>query len=251
MEMEKINDNTIRVLLETDDLTERGITVLDLLGSHKEIETFFYSILEEVDVDHEFRENDAVTFQLLPNRNGLELFISKVDAKDEEKMNFDENEEIEKGEETDGSDVVDLTFLDPNKKIPEDVRKKITSSLSKLTPKKKAISDDGDGVSGYLKNHDVKQKHYVIAFADFEDFIQAAKVLKNEELASNLYLLDGRYYLDVVFFVDQTNGQQIEDTLSLLAEFGEKISLSYAILHERGKCLMASSALELARYYFK
>ncbi|KRM06522.1 adaptor protein [Liquorilactobacillus ghanensis DSM 18630] len=250
MEMEKINDNTIRVLLETDDLTERGITVLDLLGNHKEIENFFYSILEEVDVDHEFRENDAVTFQLLPNRNGLELFISKVSAKDEEKMNFD-NEGEQQSDDLGDSDVVDLTFLDPNKKIPEDVRKKIASSLSKLTPKEKTVSDDGDGVSGYLKDKDIKRKHYVIAFAEFEDFIQAAKVLKNRELGSNLYLLDGRLYLDIIFFVDQTNNQEIEDTLSLLAEFGKRVSLSYAILQERGKRLMTSSALELARYYFK
>ena len=46
MEMEKINDNTIRVLLENEDLTERGITVLDLLGNQSEIESFFFSIMD-------------------------------------------------------------------------------------------------------------------------------------------------------------------------------------------------------------
>ena len=35
MEMEKVNENTIRVLLGTEDLTDRGITVLDLLGNQK------------------------------------------------------------------------------------------------------------------------------------------------------------------------------------------------------------------------
>lgn len=58
MEMEKVNENTIRVLLGTEDLTDRGITVLDLLGNQKEIENFFFSILEEVDKDHEFRDKD-------------------------------------------------------------------------------------------------------------------------------------------------------------------------------------------------
>lgn len=77
MEMERINEDTIRVVIGNDDLNERGIRVLDLLGNHKQIESFFYSILEEVDVDHQFQDNDAVTFQVLPNRNGLELFISK------------------------------------------------------------------------------------------------------------------------------------------------------------------------------
>ena len=99
MEMEKINDNTIRVLLETDDLTERGITVLDLLGNRKEIESFFYSILDEVDIDNEFRENDAVTFQLLPNRNGLELFISKVNPKDLEDYDYDDDQDDSKDDD--------------------------------------------------------------------------------------------------------------------------------------------------------
>lgn len=85
MEMERINENTIRVLIGNDDLDKRGITVLDLLGNHKQIESFFYSILEEVDKDHQFQNNDAVTFQVLPNQNGLELFISKdVDMSDED-----------------------------------------------------------------------------------------------------------------------------------------------------------------------
>ena len=45
MEMEHINENTIRVIIENEDLAERGITFLDLLGNHREIESFFYSIL--------------------------------------------------------------------------------------------------------------------------------------------------------------------------------------------------------------
>lgn len=50
MEMEHINENTIRVLIGHEDLEERGVSFLDLLGNHKEIENFFYSILEEVDI---------------------------------------------------------------------------------------------------------------------------------------------------------------------------------------------------------
>lgn len=41
MEMEKINDNTIRVLLENEDLTERGITVLDCLAIKVKLKASF------------------------------------------------------------------------------------------------------------------------------------------------------------------------------------------------------------------
>ena len=70
MEMERINEDTIRVVVTNDDLAERSISVIDLLGNQEEIERFFYNILEEVDVEHDFENNEAVTFQVLPNRNG-------------------------------------------------------------------------------------------------------------------------------------------------------------------------------------
>lgn len=41
MEMKRINENTIRVLLNNEDLNERGITVLDLLNHNQQIEDFF------------------------------------------------------------------------------------------------------------------------------------------------------------------------------------------------------------------
>lgn len=41
MEMERINDNTIRVMIENTDLKERGISVMELLGDHDKIESFF------------------------------------------------------------------------------------------------------------------------------------------------------------------------------------------------------------------
>ena len=77
MEMERINEDTIRVVVTNDDLAERSISVIDLLGNQEEIERFFYNILEEVDVEHDFENNEAVTFQVLPNRNGLELLSTQ------------------------------------------------------------------------------------------------------------------------------------------------------------------------------
>ena len=94
MEMEHINKNTIRVLINNDDLSARGITILDLLGDHQQIEDFFYSILREVDTDHQFQNNDSVTFQVMPTQNGLELFISKSDPNDPDSDQAANNKQI-------------------------------------------------------------------------------------------------------------------------------------------------------------
>lgn len=99
MEMEHINENTIRVTIENEDLAARGITFLDLLGNQKEIENFFYSILEEVDVADEFEGSDAVTFQVMPKGDSLELLISKNLFNEEvQQMDFTQLEGDEIGE---------------------------------------------------------------------------------------------------------------------------------------------------------
>lgn len=269
MEMEKINDNTIRVLLETDDLTERGITVLDLLGSRKEIESFFYSILDEVDIDNEFRENDAVTFQLLPNRNGLELFISKINPKeldeysdDQDKDDLDDSKNLDTDEDNgteeeekprNFTDDVRFTFLEPDGSEGRDVTELLHQGLLNGIEKNKQKNsgNDEDGISEYLNDKNLERKHYVVEFNDFEDFVDLAKVLRVENVATNLYLLGNKYFLDLIFFVDQMSGSQVKDILALTVEYGKRVNLSPDILEERGRCIFRSSALELSRYYFK
>lgn len=80
LQVDRINQNTLRVRMDAAELKKRGITMLDLLGNKADIQKFFYSILEEVDKDHLFAGTDAVTFQVMPNGNGLELLISKVNG---------------------------------------------------------------------------------------------------------------------------------------------------------------------------
>ena len=77
MEIEHINEDTIRVKIDNEDLLERGVTFLDLLGNQQQIEQFFHSILDEVDIDDSFKDSDALTFQVMPKNNGMELFITK------------------------------------------------------------------------------------------------------------------------------------------------------------------------------
>ena len=72
MEMEHINENTIRVMIGHEDLEERGVSFLDLLGNHREIENFFYSILEEVDIED----------QLYKDRRSHCLVLEELDRVD-------------------------------------------------------------------------------------------------------------------------------------------------------------------------
>ena len=82
MQVDHINKNTIRVKIGKQELANRGLKVLDLLGDKNKIQHFFYSILDEIDMDHSFSQDAPVTFQVMPNNGGLDLLITKVTAKD-------------------------------------------------------------------------------------------------------------------------------------------------------------------------
>ncbi|PTM22493.1 adaptor protein MecA [Lactobacillus sp. PFC-70] len=243
MEMERINENTIRVVIGNDDLSERGITVLDLLGNHKQIESFFYSILEEVDVDHQFQDNDAVTFQVLPNRNGLELFISK---------NVDPDAPVD-DEQADAS--VDADHPDQvSDQIKEHLlgkdgrRKNVFSAMAEAS-RRNAASESND-VADYLNDDGQPTVSQVVRLHAFEDMISLARVLHLDSAASNLYQYNGDYYLELIFFTNETSREAIKDDMSVAYEYADRSKVAPDVLAEHGKLVMEHSALELTRFYF-
>ncbi len=222
MEMERINENTIRVLIGNDDLDKRGITVLDLLGNHKQIESFFYSILEEVDKDHQFQNNDAVTFQVLPNQNGLELFISKdVDMSDEDEP---------------------LLGSGDGRGKHDQVSKYINEHRVDDKPQNDKKTNDEFG-------H--QKRTVILEFDDLNDFIELSKALRLENGTSDLFLYEGRYFLKLQLFSNDPVDMIVSDEVAIANEYGKKTTVTEDVLNEYGQQIMENSALELSRYYFK
>jgi len=242
MEMERINEDTIRVLIGNDDLNERGIRVLDLLGNHKQIESFFYSILEEVDVDHQFQDNDAVTFQVLPNRNGLELFISK----NSENL----QDTISKTTQSDQSS--DQNMQDD---VSDYLKRKLMQTDTDSNDQSQGVqhnqAKDTNDLDPYIEDPDTPTKEFVLKFDSFEDVIALAQMFRPEGLASNLFKYRDHYYLELVFFVDQSSTGVIQDDVAVALEYAHQTKVTADVLLEHGEKVMSNAALETVRHYFK
>lgn len=241
MEMERINDDTIRVTISSDDLNERGVTFLDLLDNHKEIESFFYSVLEEVDTDHQFASNDAVTFQVLPNRNGLELYISKnpTDGMEEAIKSVSKDNAPSNGEMDEVSD-----FL--KRKLAE------TDSNDKNNDDSSYTSDGNPAdLNGYANGVGSTQKS-VIELEDFESLPSIAELIKTDSgIESVLYRYHDIYYLELTFFTSENSPETIKNDLAIAYEYGNSTIVSSEVLREHGEVVMDGAALELAKRYFK
>ncbi|WP_251547050.1 adaptor protein MecA [Limosilactobacillus caecicola] len=221
MEKKRLDENTIQVIIDQNDLDERGITMLDLIGNQNQIEDFFYSILAEVDTDHQFKKNDSVTFQALPIKDGLELIISK---------------NVRPQSSTSEVSQISQLIADQLKEHDHD-QQAVTNNVTNPTESEDTATDAAS---------------FVVRFADFEDFIQLSGVLNDDELTSDLYLLNGHYYLMVqrvdneFYTADSTLNER-----AIAAEYGDLVEMAPAVLQEHAKLIMSQSALDTAKYYFK
>lgn len=228
MEMERINENTIRVLVDSNDLEERGIKILDLLSDHKQIQDFFYSILKEVDSTHQFQDNDSVTFQVMPTGNGLELFISK-------------NDQI--GGISDGR----------NDAITDYIRQSIAQRKDEeATTNSSADSQQADEYSEPTNDTEPLTKLIVVRFDNFEDLVQYAKVAEDYNVVSELYKYNDQYYLTLQYLVtDENTDEEIKNQIALAYEYGNATNITSDYLAEHSKKIMEISALHLIQHYFK
>lgn len=215
MEVHKISENTIRVTMDADELKERGITMLDLLGNKSQIQHFFYQILSEVDTDHTFAKGDPVTFQVMPSSSGLELLISKVpDGDDSSESSNDQLRDLLKGLGAGAEDQRKTEINDDQEKLVSDNRRIFKLNSIDL----------------------------VVALAD---------ALKVEGLASSLYTYHHDYYLDLAYLDDNYVELKPEDTWVIANEYGSGMTeKQFQRIKKSAKCLIGQDALGNLREYF-
>lgn len=231
MEMERINDNTIRVMIENNDLKDRGISVMELLGDHDKIESFFYNILSEVDVDHDFSDDDQVSFQILPNRNGLELFISRLDSENQV-----------------GDVINNLMSYAKNKSA--DVDDDITNERrTDLQQNDDGVMTSSTGVSDPKKLE--KNSELVLKLMDFEALVAISKISQLENVLSDLYRYNAIFYLVLTFPLNIMAPDMIKDRKSLVIEFSEVSDIKKDVLREHAEIIMHDSALDQIKSIFK
>ena len=216
MEMEYINENTMRVFIDTDDLIERGISFMDIMSNQNEVEHFFMSILEEVDVSQKFQHTEAITFQVMPKRNGIDLYISKGFGDDNE-----EDSAFQQLMETIGE-------LEDEDKAKTNERQNVLDGFAKqeADKKEKATSAETDAPR--------VPREITLVFRIFEDFIAFARDFKDEFAQVDLYLYNESYFALIKFEANELTDDEIEDLISFAEEYAEVSALNAGLIRERG-----------------
>lgn len=224
MEMERINDDLIKVLINAEDLEKRGIDFLDLIGDQPGIERFFYSILEEVDIDKHFQESEAVTFQVMPNADGLELYISRGSYAEMDEFWADEfsrrvkDHRTKKTEKKSGNSKNVTKNTSFNHPINREFQKEV-NTYSEIQPK-------------------------IVMFKNLDSFLAVANeinpIFNNK---SSLYYMNNQYYLYIDKCPTFFGNTEYEQFMYIL-EYAEPTTTTKDILEEYGELIREDDALD-------
>ncbi len=224
MEIERINENTVKFFVTYVDIEERGFDRNEIWFSRERSEELFWEMMDEIHQEEEFVAEGPLWIQVHALEKGLEVIVTRAQiSKDGQKF------EVPVGE---------------NDKIDIPVDGKVEALLDQHQANQKKKDELEEGV---IEDEGL---HFVAHFRDLEDLIMLSHHLELDELINHMYVFEGKYYLYVEFTDDEDFVTEIDNILSIILEYGNESHLTVHRLMEYGKQLMSDNALEQLKAHF-
>ncbi|QGQ44669.1 adaptor protein MecA [Metabacillus sediminilitoris] len=222
MEIERINEHTVKFYISYLDIEERGFDRDEIWYNRERSEELFWEMMDEVHEEEEFMVEGPLWIQIQALDKGLEVIVTKAQvAKDGQK--------------------IELPFSDDKlKEIPVD------DNVSAILEQN--FNHTGTSKDELIEEED-QQLQFVIKFDDLENLISLSKYSLLTGMKNHLYSLDGNYYL-FIEFNDEVLDEEIENTLSIILEYGQESRVTIHRLEEYGKVIAKEHALKVIKKHF-
>ncbi len=222
LEIERINENTVKFYISYGDIEERGFDREEIWYNRERSEELFWEMMDEVHDEEEFVVEGPLWIQVQALDKGLEVLVTKAQlSKDGQKF--------------------ELPI--PNDKLKDlPVDEKLEEILDQhFSPNH---SDDDE----ILLEEETLE--FILAFKDFEDLIMLSKRSGLDNLVTQLFHFEGKYYLYTEFPEDLFEEDEIDDLLSLLLEYGYETQLTIHRIQEYGKEIISEDVFGTLRKHF-
>ncbi|CDQ21019.1 adapter protein MecA 1/2 [Halobacillus karajensis] len=229
MEIERINENTVKFYVTYQDVEQRGFDREEIWYNRERSEQLFWEMMDEVNDQENFQADGPLWIQVQAMDKGLEVIVTKAQvSQDGQKLELPN----EDGKAID---------------VPVD------DKLESLLDDKFHASEDYD----QRNDDDADQEDsdepltFTLKFNEFEDIIQLSHYLSSaESMEQRLFHFEDRYYLYIQFIDENMSDDEQENVLSQLMEYAQESSLTIHRLEEYGKTIFNDRALELVQEYF-
>lgn len=235
MKVKQISDSTLKITIKMDDLEERGMELADFLIPQEKTEEFFYTVLDELELPLTFRESGMLSFRVTPKPDRVDIFVTKSDL--DQNLNFDEFADL--------SDLGDVSSMSPDeffKSLEQTVREhsnKDMAAVRHLEEVEKAEEAEESESEGYI--------YYILDFPNMDELMTFVGTVDYPIEESELYKMDGHYYMTVLINVEERSKRYPDYLLSRMLEFANDTKLTRPVLQEHGVTILPMAALEELR----
>lgn len=225
MEIERINDNTVKFYISYIDIENRGFEREEIWYNRERSEQLFWQMMDEVNYKEDFNVDGPLWIQVQALDKGLEIIVTKAQV-----SKNGENIELS----TENGKTIDLS-------VDEDIEHMLENKFGKSSDKN---SDDEDVQEGNLS--------IVVRFNDFEDVIQLSHYFQDEtdSFEDSLFYFNNNYYFHLEFIDESLDDDKQEDVISKIFEFGKDTDVTIHYLEEYGKTVFTDGTFEQVRNYF-
>ncbi|MFC4403252.1 adaptor protein MecA [Gracilibacillus xinjiangensis] len=226
MEIERINENTIKFYISYMDIEDRGFDREEIWYNREKSEQLFWQVMDEVNYNEEdFQIDGPLWIQVQALEKGLEIVVTKAQiSKDGQNLQLP----------TESGKTIDMPVDDKIESLLEE----------KFGPLNR---DEVEVEEQY--GHDFV---VVVSFRDLEDIIQLSHIFETVEgMGEELYFYNGKYMLITRFDEEYLSDDEQEDLISQILEFGSESTETMFVVQEYGKVIFAEDALAQVKEHFQ
>ncbi|HLR52685.1 MAG TPA: adaptor protein MecA [Candidatus Avamphibacillus sp.] len=225
MEIERINENTIKFYISYGDIEERGFEREEIWYNRERSEQLFWQMMDEVNYKEEFSVEGPLWIQVQAMEKGLEIMVTKAHI-----SNNGENLELPTEDGT-----VDISI---DEKMENLLEEKFGVDKRKHSSKDKSNDEN---------------LWIIVSFNEFEDVIQLSHSFEENdehELKNTLYHYHGKYYLYVEFLEETEDDYEEENIISRILEYANDADVTLHVLEEYGKQIFEDDTFTQIKAHF-
>lgn len=216
MEIERINENTVKFFLSYIDIEERGFTREEVWYNREKSEELFWDMMDEINEESEFEVEGPLWIQVHAMNNGIEVTVTRAQPNDGQ--------------------------------LPEGTFEQHDARRMFQQP-----SDDFPNVGDIIPaptDQTVARTEDMFIIKDFEDLIRIASRLTNYTAKTSLYSYDNKFYLHVVYDEALMDDEQRTNMFYVMTEFGKPSTVTTHILEEYGNVVIEADVFNEIQKYF-
>ncbi|UCZ51953.1 adaptor protein MecA [Bacillus shivajii] len=215
MEIERINDSTVKFFITYNDIERRGFDKDEIWYNRERGEELFFEMMSEVNDQENIEISGPLWVQVHAMDQGLEVIVTQ-------------------GQVNDGNVKLEIPLDDEKDEMPVD--NNIVDMLDSQFTNDENDLDTDSSLS------------VVIGFNDLEDVISLSHSF-NEDVDTSFYSFENTYYIFVTLDEKYSDEEQ-DNLLSRMLEFGYESDITIHRIQEYGNTIIASDALTEIRKQF-